>query len=232
MRRTLLGAVMGMTVLITAPFAAPLASAAPKASTSFSYAVIVDGAPPVAGQSWTFDATLLSEDAPVSGVAVVLEKRPAGATAFVPAATAVTGSDGVVEVDVKLVRTTAIRWRFAGNDELEATTSAPYTQIVAPKVTARGSDLTLRRGQLFAATGWTFPAKPGQRVTLWLGHFSFGPSPYPPPRLLAIGVVRSDGTFRLPWRFYGSGTKRLFVKVARDGQNTDGYSNYLLVKVS
>lgn len=240
MRRTLLSALTGIAVVLTGLVGTQAAVAEPatgtQAATTISYGVIVsDGGPLVAGETSSYDATLTksADGSAIAGMPVILEARPAGAASFAQVASAVTDVYGEVTASTKLIRTSELRWRFAGDDSYQPTVTAAFVQPIATRVGIRGSDLSLRIGQRLVVTGRTFPAKPGTRVTLWRGRYELGyvAGPEPVHVRIAVGVVRADGSIRFVHRFAHTGTKRLYLRVAAGGGNIAGYSRYLVVRV-
>lgn len=220
-----------LCLLVVACLVAPLpaASAAP-AQSFFAIAVIDELVAPVAGQSVTFDTTLMGDGGPIGDATVSLEIRPYGAAAFSTAATATSDAGGNVAVRLTLTRTTAYRWTFSGNDDFAPTTSPTLVRGIAPRVTAHARDRSLHRGQRLVVRGRTFPAKAGCRVVLLRGRV--GPLVMgPPPVRLARSTVRADGSYRLAHRFHKKARMRVVVKVASCAGNEAGFSPYLRLRV-
>lgn len=231
MPRTL-SALVGLVVLGTALVGGP-AGAVPQTATKFQVAIVVgEGDLPSAGSSVGFDAVLTDEsDTPLSGAPVTLSVRPWGSSVFTQAAQAVTGADGAVHAAVALTYTSAVRWSYDGDGaDHAATTSAAYVQAIAPRISARAVDATLKGRQRLLVVGRTGPNKAGNRVSLWRGD-----KPAFAPGLqmtrIAVGEVRADGTVRLTARFSRPGLKRLYVKVNAGKGNGTGYSKYIRVRV-
>ena len=215
------------SILVAGPaFAAPQ-------GTYFQIAIVSDGGYPMAGDSWSFDATLLSDDdQPVAGKHVTLLTRTAGSgDPFRVAATVLTDESGYAVASVKVVRNTAYRWHYVGNASYAASSSNTLVQDVGAKVVPHVSDSTPAVYQPFAVTGRVYPDKAGERISLYAGKYFLGFGPPTFSRRLALGRVRSDGTFRLVGQLTRSGPQTLFVRVDRDGENLDGYSKYLQVTV-
>lgn len=224
-------AIAGVLALTAAVLVAAPAHAAP-ASSHWAVTMISDLDPPVCGDTVEFSASLQSDSGPIAGKSVTLLTRTVSSgSPFTPVATVITESDGTARASVKVCRNTAYRWQFAGDAEFTASTTGTLVQAVASKVVAHGSDLTLNRHQLLAVFGKAYPNKVGNRVTLWLGKVPRPLVQQPDPVLLAVGKIRDDGSFRLLRSFSSTGYKRLFVKVAGDTHNGDGFSNYVVVKV-
>ena len=216
-----------VSVLLAAP-----ASAAQQ-DTYFQIAIVADGGYPMAGESWSFDATLRTkDDQPVAGKQVALLTRAAGSgDPFRVAATVLTDDTGYAVARVKVVRNTAYRWHFVGDASYAAAGSPTVVQVVGSKVVAHVSNSTPALYHPFAVTGRAYPDKSGRRVSLYAGRYNLGFAPSPYSRRLAFGRIRSDGTFRLVGQLTRTGPQTLFVRVERDAENQDGYSNYLHVTV-
>lgn len=209
----------------------PVAADAVPAASEFQIGIVANEGPaPAAGTVLDHQARLVSGDAPVAGASVRLMVRPAGQRAFTPGRTVTTDADGVASASVRMVRTTAYRWEFAGTEEHEAVTSPVFVDPVGSRVgiaTARGP---VRRGHRVVLVGRTYPAQPGKRVSLWRGD-----KPAFAPDLtmtrLAVGTVRADGSYRLVVRFRYRGPKRIYTRVAPGGGNATGYSRYVRIRV-
>lgn len=220
-----------LCLVVVACLAAPLptASAAP-AQSEFAVVVVDDLVAPVAGRPVTFDTTLLTTDgSPISAASVTLELQPYGSATATSVPTTTDGSGHAV-VSVPLSRTTSYRWTFAGNENFAATSSTTLVRGIAPRVTARSHDRTLRRGQRFVVRGRTFPVKAGCTVVLLRGRvrpLTVGPRPV----RLARATVRTDGSYRLVRRFHKVARMRVAVKVASCAGNDAGFSPYLRVRV-
>jgi hypothetical protein len=220
-----------LCLVVVASLAAPLPAASALAQSEFRIVVVDDLVAPVADQPITFDTMLLTTDnAPISPASVSLEIRPYGTSVFTTAATTSTDASGHAAVTLRLSRTTAYRWTFSGDNDFTGTSSEPVVQSVAPRVTARAHDRTLRRGQRLVVRGRTFPVKAGCRVTLWRGELRpliLGPKPV----RLARATVRADGSYRLVHRFHKKARMRVVVKVASCAGNSAGLSPHLRVRV-
>lgn len=211
----------------------PVSADAVAAPSEFHIGIVADEGPaPAAGTVFGHQARLVSGgvDAPVAGAPVRLMVRPAGQSGFTVARTVTTDGDGYASASVKLVRTTAYRWEFAGTEDHAAATSPVLVDAVGSRVGVSQPKGPIRRGAKVVVTGTTYPAQPGKRVSLWKGD-----KPAFAPDLemtrLAVGTVRADGSYRLVVRFARSGPKRLYVKVAAGGGNAAGYSRYVRIRV-
>ncbi|MCX6396409.1 MAG: hypothetical protein NTV23_07990 [Propionibacteriales bacterium] len=230
--RRVSGVLLGLVLVGAVVVAGGAAQAVLTVPSHFEIGIVAgEGPPPVAGSSFSFSATLVDEgQEPVAGVPVTLSARPYGSSTFITVAQAVTDDAGYARAEAVLRRTSVVRWSYAGNVEHGATTSAAYVTFVGSPVTAHATDATLRRQQQLVVVGRTAPSKAGSRVSLWRGD-----KPAFAPGLemtrVAVGLVRSDGTFRLTTRFPHTGTKRLYVKVNAGHGNAEGYSKYLVVRV-
>jgi len=230
MRRFVHAAVAAIVLAAPVLIAAP-AHAAPAAS-HWQVAIVSDLDPPVAGDTVELSAYLMSESGPIEGKPATLLIRTVGSgVPFTPVATVSTDADGAASTSVKLTRNTAYRWHYTGDSDYTASSTGTVVQAMASKVVAHGSDLTLSRGQVLAVFGKAYPNKSGNIVRLWMGRIPRLLVPADPPVLLAAGRVRSDGSFRLTRSFSSTGYKRLFIQVQGDGENSDGSSNYVVVKV-
>ena len=192
--------------------------------------VVDDLVPHVAGRATEFSATLVDGDQPVSGAVLVLWLQPSGAATFVEAGQATTDESGMASVGAVLDRNATVQWRYAGSLEHAESTSTPYVVQIAPALTVRANDRTLRRGQRFVVRGRTFPVKAGCRVELWRGELRplvLGPKPV----RLARSTVRADGTYRLARRFRHALRTRVAVVVPACGDNGRGLSSYLRIRV-
>lgn len=230
--RPLVRAVAALLVLLGSFLVASPGHAA-AAPTTFVIAFVVDGGPATAGDAVFFDATLTTDgNAPVAGRQVTLLTRVAGSgDPFKVAATLVTDEEGYAHTELKLLRNTAYRWHFAGDPAYRAASSNTLVDPVGSKVVPHLSDSTPGVYQPFAAYGRAYPNKAGSRVSLWAGTYQLGFGPPGSARMLAVGRVRADGTFRVVGQLTRPGTKKLFVRVAADDENADGYSKYLTVTV-
>lgn len=231
MRRFVSTAAAALALVASSLFVAPAQAAATE--TEFAIGIVVDGAPPVAGDQVEFGAYLLTADQePVVGKTVTVLTRVVGSgDAFKPAASVLTDDEGYARTELKLLRNTAYRWHFSGDGSFEASSSQSLVQSVATKVVPHASDSTPSVGQTFAVTGAAYPNKAGHRVSVWSGKYQLGFGPPAYAKMIAVGRVRADGTFRLTAKLSSRGYRTLFVRVAGDEQNLDGYSNYLGVKV-
>jgi hypothetical protein len=213
-----------------APGAALAATGDPAATEIYVAVVAPEGPAAPAGSVFDLHAQLAAGQDPVAGKPVTLLLRPAGAPGFTPARTVTSGADGSLDAAVRLDRSTAYRWDFAGDGDFAASTSHPLVQQVGSRVHARAARTVVGRHDLVRITGTTAPVRPGRRVSLWRGDKPvFGPELH--MTRLAVGAVRSDGTLRLAVRFAHAGTKRLYVRVAGGGGNAPGFSGYLRVRV-
>jgi hypothetical protein len=218
-----------LCLLVVACLAMPLpAVAAPTASSTIYVSVLDDLSPRVAGRPTDFTASLYSGDAPVAGEVLVLWLQPVGGVEYA-AGQATTGSDGSVTVWATLQHNATARWTHEATS-YDASTSMPYVVQIAPRVTVRTHDRTLRRGQRLVVRGRTFPAKTGCTVTLLRGlvrPLTVGPRPV----RLARATVRTDGSYRLVRRFHKKARMRVAVKVSACAGNASGLSPYLRVRV-
>jgi len=224
-------AVAGLLVVVAVLLAGPAVAA--QQGSYFQVAIVADGGYPMAGQSWSFYATLHSEDdQPIAGQQVDLLTRVEGSgDPFRVAATVLTDDSGFALARVTVVRNTAYRWHFAGDQSFTASSTNTLVQSVGSKVVPHVSDSTPAVYQPFAVTGRVYPDKAGQRIHLLAGKYflGFGPPAY--SRQLAVARVRADGTFRLVGQLTRTGPQTLFVRVDGDAENADGYSKYLRVTV-
>jgi hypothetical protein len=220
-----------LCLVVVACLAAPMPAASAAVGSEFRIIILDDLGGPVATQPISFDTTLVTTAGdPIPAAEVTLEIQSYGAATFAPAGSTLTDDYGHAKVSVQLLRTSAYRWTFAGKDGFTATSSQPLVQGVAPQVTARAHDRTLRRGQRLVVRGRTFPVKAGCRITLWRGELRplmVGPKPV----RLARATVRSDGSYRLVHRFHKKARLRVVVKVADCAGNIRGLSPYLRVRV-
>jgi hypothetical protein len=222
---------LGLLVMGAAAAVGIVPAQAAPAATEIQYAIVLDGMPPVAGQAVDFDAVLVSGQAPVPGATLTLTARTFGETKFEPVASALTDAYGRAQVHVRFWRSTVIQWRYAGDGAHDPATAGAFTEQVAPQVSARAVDRTLRTGQRLVIRGRTVPAKPGQRVTLYRGAIPAPLVEQPAPVRLATAYVRADGTYRITRTFSGTGARQLFIGIARGGGNAPGYSNYVHIRV-
>jgi hypothetical protein len=227
---TVLRVLKALCLVAVACLAAPLPAASAGAQSEFRIVVIDDLAAPVAGRPVTFDTTLLTTDgSPISAAPVTLELQPYGSATATPVPTT-TDASGHAVVTVSLSRTTSYRWTFSGNDDFAAASSPTLVRGIAPRVTARSHDRTLRRGQRFVVRGWTHPVKAGCTVVLLRGRvrpLTVGPRPV----RLARTTIRHDGSYRLVRRFHKPARMRVVVKVASCAGNDAGFSPDLRVRV-
>lgn len=227
--RRILGVLLG-PVLVGAVLAVPPAHAV-VAESSFEFGIVVgEGPAPTPGRQLTYGATLVSGSNPIPGVPVTLAAWPRGGTSFVPVGHGTTAADGTVSITVALRKTSVLRWEFGGTVDYEPSKSAGFTQEIGRRVPARVADSTVRGRQRVVVTGSALPLRPGLRVTLWRGTVPSMVVGTAPTRI-AVGTIRSDGTFRLTARFAHPGAKKLYVRVAPGDGNAAGYSRYLRIQV-
>lgn len=231
MRRFVSAAAAALALVASVLIAAP-AQAAP-AETAFAIGIVVDEVPPVAGDQVELASYLLTADSdPVAGRTVTVLTRTVGSgTPFKVAASVVTDADGYARTGLKMLRNTAYRWHFSGDGSYLASSSNTLVQSVQSKVVPHLSDSSPAVGQTFAVLGAAYPNKAGHRVSVWSGKYQLGFGPPAYAKMIAVGLVRADGTFRLTTKLSSKGYRTLFVRVAGDEQNLDGYSNYLGLKV-
>jgi len=232
MRRTP-SALAGAILLVgTVVALVPGSFAAGPTATEFHYGIVANEGPPPVGGRFDYQAVLVDEDQhPVAGVPAVLQVRSYGEKNFHQAASATTAPDGTVQASTVLTTTSTVRWVFAGTAEYAASTSVPYRELVAPRVTARVQDNTLRGKQRVVVVGTSNPLKPGSRVSLWRGDKpAFAPDLH--MTRIAVGTIRPDGTFRITARFANPGAKKLYVKVNAGHGTAEGYSAYVRIRVT
>jgi hypothetical protein len=209
--------------------ALPAAGVAAGATEVFPI-VVDDLVPHVAGRATEFSATLIDADAPVPDQVLSLWLQPSGSATFVEVGQATTDGNGMASVGAVLDRNAVVQWRYGGSPEHAASTSTTYVVQIAPALTLRANDRTLRRGQRLVVRGRTFPVKAGCRVELWRGELRplvLGPKPV----RLARSTVRADGTYRLERRFRHHVRARIAVLVPACGDNGQGLSSYLGIRV-
>ena len=175
------------------------------------------------GRAVTLSTRLTSAGAGVPGERVRLEARPYGGP-WAPLLTRVLDGAGRASASVAPRRNTAYRWRFEGAPTRLASLSAVRTVSVASKVTARLADATVARGRTLVVTGRTYPAHPGDRVTL-VRRTSTG------ARTVATARAAPDGTYRLSWRPASAGARRLAVRIGAVDGNAAGASDWLYARV-
>ena len=226
MSRLLRALTLVLVVWLVSPSVAATGVAVPALSGSPVYAVVADTlVPHVAGRASALSATLWQDGAPVAHQPFTLLVTTAGATRA--AGQAVTDANGGLDVTTVLDRNATAQWQSSTDPTV---VSNPYPVEVAPAVTRRANDRTLRRGQRFVIRGRTFPAKAGCRVELWRGELRplvLGPRPV----RLARSTVRRDGTYRLVRRFHRPGRMRVAVVVRPCADNGRGLSAYVPIRV-
>ena len=223
-------ALRALALMLAVWLALPVLPAAADPAPTTIYTLTVADSDPVAGRATDFTAVLGSGDAAVSGVELTLWLRPYGASAFVAAGQATTDVNGSATVWVTLQHDVQVQWTFAGNPDYAPSTSTAYLLPVAPRVTIRVNDRTLRRGQRFVVRGQSSPAKIGCTVKLWRGELRplvQGPSPV----RLAVSSVRSDGSYRLVRRFHHRARMRVAVTISPCAGNSRGLSSYVRIRV-
>jgi hypothetical protein len=209
---------------------APPATAADPTPTTIYVTMVSDLSSRVAGRPSDVSAVLGAGEAPVADQGLTLWVRPAGATAFQVAGQGATDAAGRVTVPVTLQRSAVAHWTYAGTMSYAASTSPDFGIEIAPLVTARAHDRSLRRGQRLVVTGRTFPAKGGCTVALWKGlrgPLTTGPAPV----RLARGQVRADGRYRLVRRVHKAGSMRVSVTVSACAGNGRGVSPSIRIRV-
>ena len=221
-----LASVLGLVAATSAT-----ASAVPATPTTIFVAIVTDLAPPVAGRPTDLTAVLGDDTGtPVAGQLLTLSVQTAGSADFQVVGQATTDASGRATVWATLDHDVVARWSYDGNTTYGASTSADYGVQVAPLVTARAHDRTLRRGQRLLVTGRTTPVKAGCAVSLWRGV----PRPLtsgPAPKLLARSVARADGSYRLVRRLHRAARLRVAVTVASCAGNARGLSHAIAIRV-
>lgn len=210
------------------------AAAGARSETSFVVGHVADAPIPVAGRPLQLVTQLV--DAELDGVPgreVTLQVRPKGADGFRTVDTERTNSNGAVGFDYTPRFSFRYRFVFAGDDAYLAGASGRIGQPVGPRVTihVRDDELPQSVGRL-VVKGDTGPNRAGREVRLYRGRTTrggFGPDWH--PRLLATGVVRPDGSYRLVARPRWAGERRVFVEVEGGGRNATGWSRYRWVDV-
>ena len=206
------------------------ATAAPSTATTIYVAILSDLSPRLAGQQTDFTAVLAAGEAPVPGEVLTLWLRPEGSSTFAEAGHATTDASGRATVWTTLQQSVVAHWTHEDSGAYGPSTSADYGVQIAPRVTARAHDRSLRRGQRLVVTGRTFPAKAGCGVALWKGELRplfAGPAPV----RLARSTVRADGSYRLARRFHRATAVRVAVVVSSCAGNARGLSRYLAIRV-
>lgn len=195
------------------------------------FPIIVDDlSGPVAGKPAEFAATLVDSGTPAPGEVLSLWLQPSGSADFTEVGQATTDSNGMVSLSTVLDRNAMVQWRFEGSSARAASSSTPYVVQIAPALTRRANDRTLRRGQRLVVRGHSFPAKPGCAVELWRGELRplmVGPKPV----RLARSTVHADGSYRLVRRFHQKLKARIVVLIPACGDNGRGLSSYLGLSV-
>ncbi|MFL6025165.1 MAG: hypothetical protein ACJ72O_17615 [Marmoricola sp.] len=229
MRRFAHVAAAGIVLALVGVCAPAQAAASP---SHWNVTVVSDLDPPVAGDTVELAAYLSSDTAAIAGRSATLLTRTVGSGApFTPVATVTTDEDGRAAAQVRLVRSTAYRWRFAGDNQYTASSTSTLVQSIASKVVVRAADTTLSTGQRLSLYGRAYPSKAGNVVRVWMGKIPRALVEQPKPVYVAATRVRPDGTIRLTHAFASTGWKRLFVEVDGDAVNGTGFSNYVVVKV-
>ncbi|RNM16268.1 hypothetical protein EFL26_05790 [Nocardioides pocheonensis] len=220
-----------MVVLMMLCVSPALPAVAAGADPTEVFPIVVDDlSGPVAGKPLVFAATLVDSGAPAPGEVLSLWVQPSGSADFTEVGQATTNAAGTASLSTVLDRNAMVQWRFGGSSARAASSSTPYVVEIAPALTRRANDLTLRRGQRLVVRGRTSPAKPGCAVELWRGELRplmVGPKPV----RLARSTVRADGSYRLTRRFHRHLRARIAVVIPACGDNGRGLSAYLGLRV-
>jgi hypothetical protein len=148
-----------------------------------------------AGSTTTLRSVLTSASgAPLGGRKVSLYATPAGATRGGLIASAITNSSGAVSFNVLPKYSTRYDASFAGDGQVGPANALPLRVRVVPRVSARPTATTVRRGTTIVVNATTigFPAR--QRAVLQLRR-SNGTWV-----TVATGYLGSTGAVRLGWR--------------------------------
>jgi hypothetical protein len=220
-----------LCLLLGLGLVAPPAMAAPAGAPATIYVSMVsDLSPRLAGRSSDFTAVLGSGGTPVPNETLTLWLRPEGTADFVAAGQGLTDGSGRVTVWATLERNAVAHWTLEPSASYDAGPTPDFGVEIAPRVTARAHDRTLRRGQRLVVTGRTFPAKAGCPVALWKGQrrpLTVGPAPV----RLARASVRPDGSYRLVRRFHKVATMHVSVTVSPCAGNGRGVSPAITIRV-
>jgi hypothetical protein len=146
-----------------------------------------------------------------AGVLVSLERRPTGATAFVPAATVATGSNGEFSFTQRPSKNTVYRATAATTPPA---TSGEVTTAVAPLVGLRVGDSTPRKGQRVRFRGTVRPQHDGRRVAIQRKRRDGTWVTVARPRLRDAGSAYSRYSKRL--RIRRTGTYRTVIAAHAD----------------
>lgn len=228
MARALRALIVVLVVLCVSPVA-PATSASVAATDVFPI-IVDDLGSHVAGQPTQFTAMLVDQGTAVPHALLSLWLLPAGSSDWVEAGSATTDDSGEASVVAVLDRNAAVQWRFGNASGQTPMVSTPYVVQIAPVITRRVNDRTLRRGQRLVVRGTTYPVKSGCAVELWRGELrplATGPKPV----RLGRATVRPDGSYRLVHRFRHRMHARLAVVVPACADNGRGLSSPVGVRV-
>jgi len=237
MRRVLSGLSLLLFLAVMIPVAPAVADLPPDPTPTTIFVLLVaDLDARVAGEPSDFTAVLGAEEpsgtVAVQGETLTLWAQPSGSASFTQVGHATTDASGQATVWAALDHSAVVRWTYAGNaPTYAASTPVDFGVEVAPRVTLRVHDRTLRRHQRLVVTGRTFPAKAGCTVTLWKGPRPAPLTVGPKPVRLAQSTVRLDGTYRLVHRFHHRARMRVRVTVMACAGNARGFSGSVGIRV-
>lgn len=119
------------------------------------------------GTTFTVSGRLTQGGFGLPGKTVAIEQRPFGASAWTPVTWVTTGSDGEYSAGGgKPSKHTQYRARFAGEQGVLGSVSAPVTAQVRVGVPVNVADSTLSPGQTAVFQGRVLPGHPGKKVML------------------------------------------------------------------
>lgn len=231
--RRLVAAGVGMAIAIAGQVGAASAMAPAPAPTNIVVEVVVDAPLPVAGETRNEHAYLKSNGSPVEGETLELWVKRYGTDAFVLYDSALTGSDGGVVIPLKSWRNVRFQWRYEGAAAYQPSQSDTSIRYYSTRVRAKPRKIEVTRGHRVVFRGATRPVKSDFRLSLWRGETNrggYGPRVH--ATRLKAGFTRSDGSFRITYRFKKAGWKKLFVQVHSGQGNVTGWSRYLYVHVT
>lgn len=176
------------------------------------------------GAGTSVSGVLASTQGAIGGAKVQLWAKPAGGS-YAKLSTVTADLDGKVSATVKPTRTTTYQWRFTGDADNAACTSAGQQVQVAPKLSLSIDKPRRKLGQAFVASGKVSPKLKGLTISVMRtttgGDIKVG-----------SGKVAKNGTYSIRVVVHQVGTWSVYAKSASTSAYAGGKSTAWSVVVT